>query len=691
MILDKLATGIVAHRKVIIAVFLVAAIVCVPLALTVKVNYNIADYLTKDAQSTKAIQIMADEFSQDTAVATVMLYDVDIPQALAYKDALAHLDDVSEVSWLDDVIDVHKPLQTASQATVETYYKDGNALLTVNVVKGSEKQSIPQIRELVGSAGVVAGDAASNQAIQEAAFTEVLGAFAILLPAILILLILSTTSWLEPLLFLLVIGVSIAINMGTNVAYGQVSFMTNSVSPILQMAVSLDYAIFLLHAFARQRKVHPDISVAMKYAIKESFTAVAASASTTLFGFIALVFMQFQIGADLGLNLAKGIIFSFLAVIILLPALTLCCTKLLDKTRHRELSPSFGKVGKLFVKLSFPLAVAVALCVVPAFLGQQHTGFLYGKDSIAANSAAGRATQETQDVFGQNTAVVVLVPTGDVSRELQLSQDLESTDHVTSVISYPITVSAQIPPQILSQDITERFYSDEYARIVVNTDTASEGDVAFATVEAIQDLTRSYYGDTAYTAGQSVTLYDIKLSVSSDTLKVNLIAIAAIFLALLVSFRSLLLPILLILTIESAIWINLALPYFTDTPINFIGYLVLSSVQLGATVDYAILLTSTYLRRRRQMPARPAIIDALGTNFKSILVSATTLAVCGFALNFTTTNPAVADIGVLLLRGTILSFVMVVCFLPALLVLFDKAIAKTTRKSGFFDSSDQEG
>ncbi|MDR3136988.1 MAG: MMPL family transporter [Coriobacteriales bacterium] len=683
-LLDRLAAGVVRHRKAIIVLFFVAALVCLPLALTVKINYNLADYLATGAQSTQAIEILDTEFAEGGSVATVMLHDADIAQALAYKRQLEQLSDVHSVTWLDDVIDVRQPLEMANQETVRTYYKDGFALLTLTLAKGVEKEAIPQIRALVGDAGAVAGDAAATYEVQQATFQEVVGAFAILLPALILILLLTTTSWLEPLLFLLAIGVSIAINMGTNVAYGQISFMTSSVSPILQMAVSLDYAIFLLHAFDRHRKTFSNTHLAMQYAIKESFTAISASATTTLFGFIALVFMQFGIGADLGLNLAKGIICSFLSVVVLLPALTLCVSGLLKKTRHRELSPSFAGAGKVCVKLAFPVALVVAVCAVPAFLGQQQTAFLYGKDNIAANSVTGLATEQTREVFGQNSTLVVLTPRGEVGRELELCEDMQGLTHVTSVIAYPITVGAQIPPQALPPAIVENFYSRNHARIIVTTNTAAEGDAAFTAVEQIQQLAQQYYGDDVFIAGQPSTLFDIKASVTSDTLKVNFIAIGAIFLVLLVSFRSLLLPLLLIFSIESAIWINLAIPYFTNVPINFIGYLVLSSVQLGATVDYAILLTSTYLRLRKKMPKNQAIIVALDTNFKSILVSAAILAICGFALNFTSTNAAVADIGTLLLRGTILSFTMVVCFLPALLLLFDRAIAKTMLRADFF-------
>jgi predicted RND superfamily exporter protein len=682
--LEKFASGIIKHRKAVIAIFLVIAVCCAPLISFVKVNYNLADYLSQDAQSTKALKIMGEEFTQSQADTDVMLYDATIPEMLAYKDALLEVDGVQAATWLGDVVDVHQPLELANQQMVEAYYKDGYGLIQLTLVKGTEKQTVPKIQALVGDKGAVGGDAPATAAVQEAAVAEVLGAFAILLPAIIIILLLSTTSWLEPLLYLSVIGISIVINMGTNIVFGQISFMTNSVSPILQLAVSLDYAIFLLHAFARNRKVYPDVNLAMKHAVKESFSTVASSASTALFGFLALAFMQFLIGADLGINLAKGIIFSFLSVIILLPCITLSCYKLLSRTSHRELTPQFAGAGKVLTKAALPVAIVAVLLVVPAFMGQSKTEFLYGKDNIAANSQIGQESKEIKEHFESNTVMVLLVPSGDTGRELELAQKLEQMDHVISVISYPTMVGAAIPQEFLNSSIIEQFYSENYARLVVYTNGGNEGDVAFGVVEDITNAAHEYYGDNVYSTGQSASLYDMKLSVDSDNLMVNIIAVVAILLVLLIAFRSLLLPFLLVLSIETAIWINLAIPYFLDVPINFIGYLVISTVQLGATVNYSILLTTTYIRRRREMPKREAMIAGLSTSFKSILVSASVLSICGLALYLTTTNSAVADIGILLFRGTLLSFVMTVCYLPALLMLFDKPIEKTMLHANFF-------
>ncbi|MFR3091400.1 MAG: MMPL family transporter [Eggerthella lenta] len=302
---------------------------CAAMIPFVGVNYDMVDYLPDEAQSTTAVSIMNDEFAQAVPNANVLVHDVGIAQALALKHKIAEVEGVEGVMWLDDVVDVTVPLEMADASTVETYYRDGAALFQVTVAEGSESTAVPALRALVDEAGpgnAVSGEAADTAQTTASTSKEAGGAALILVPVIILLLVLSTTSWIEPLLFIAAIGVSILIKMGTNIVLGQVSFITFSVSPILQLAVSLDYAIFLLHAFAAERRRTPSVERAMALAMRRSLSTIAASAVTTLFGFAALAFMQFQIGADLGINLVKGIVFSFFTVMVFLPAMRFRCT-----------------------------------------------------------------------------------------------------------------------------------------------------------------------------------------------------------------------------------------------------------------------------------------------------------------------------------------------------------------------------
>ena len=684
-LMDRLINGVIARRKAVVTAFVAAAIVCAAMIPFVGVNYNMVDYLPDEAQSTTAVDIMGQEFTQAVPNANVLVHDVSLTQALAVKDRIAAVDGVEGVMWLDDVMDVATPLEMADPSLVETYYRDGAALFQVTVAEGSESTAIPALRALVDEVGpgnAVSGDASDTAQTTASTGEEVGKAVIILVPIILLLLILSTMSWIEPVLFVAAIGVSIVINMGTNIVFGQVSFITFSVSPILQLAVSLDYAIFLLHAFAAERALQPTPERAMAVAVRKSLSTIAASAVTTLFGFMALSFMQFQIGADLGINLVKGIVFSFFTVMVFLPALTLMLYKLIDKTAHRPLLPSFRNVGSVLSKVRVPMLILVLLLVVPAYLGQSHATFTYQNSEPDPNLRAGADTLMIKDEFGQQNAMVILVPRGDVAAEAALSSDLAGIDHVTGVISYAGTVGAAIPQGFLDQSVLDQFYSPNWARIITYTDTDVESDEAFATVEAVQQTAAQHY-ETFYTAGQSANLYDMKNIVAVDNVVVAAVAIVAIFVVLLVTFRSLLLPFVLLLTIESGIWINLSIPYFMGDSVNFIGYLVINTVQLGATIDYAILLTTHYLAHRKNLPARAAVHRALGETFPSLMVSAGILATAGFALAFSSTMSAVASLGLLLARGALLSFALVTCFLPALLVLLDGAIRRTTWHANF--------
>ncbi len=675
---------IINHRKTIIIIFIIGGLACTGFQLFVEVNYNMVDYLPPDAQSTAALNTMDDEFTQSIPNTSVMIRNVSVTEAMAYKQKLIEINGVTEVLWLDDVVDIKEPLEMGDKDAIEQFYKDGNALYSVTIAEGLEVETTTALHSLVGPDNAVAGEAPELAAIQTAANSEVANAALILVPAIIIILVLSTTSWIEPILFLIVIGISILLNMGTNMFFGQISFMTNAVSPILQLAVSLDYAVFLLHSFADNRKKYSNPKIAMFHAIRGSASTITASAATTLFGFAALVFMNFGIGADLGINLAKGILFTYISVMFFLPAVTLSVYKLIDKTQHRELLPSFKNIHKVLMKLAFPFAIAVMLILVPCFLGQQHTRFTYGFGNIASVSQFGQDKTAIQNVFGKSTVMVMLVPRGDAGKEKALCDDIGELDHVTGVVSYTTYIGTSIPPEYLDEDITEQFYSENYARIIIYTDTEEEGIVAFNTVEEIYSISQYYYGNQAIAAGQSANLYDMKNIISIDNNRVTIIAVFAIFIVLLLTFKSLILPFLLLLTIESGIWINLSIPYFMGDTISFMGYLVLSAVQLGATVDYAILLSHHYMDNRKTLLPQEAIRRSLGETFQSMLVSATSLATAGFTLFITSSNPIISDIGLLLGRGTLLSLLMVICFLPALLVLFDRIINKATLQADFY-------
>ena len=540
----NLSESIIRHKKAIILIFLIVASLCMVLALTVPVNYNMVDYLPKDAQSTTAIRIIEEEFDADIPNARIMLTNVSIVEALDYKEELSSIDGVNSVSWLDDIIGLDTLRATALEfldtSIVEKYYKDNNALISITIESGKESSAVNSIYELIGEENALAGEAVNIAITQEMSVSEVLKVVAITIPIVVIILIISTTSWIEPLLFLFTIGIAVAINMGTNILYDNISFITLTVSPVLQLAVSMDYAIFLLHSFNSHRLTHSP-EKAMLLAMKQSLPTVAASAATTVIGFAALIFMRFGIGADLGLNLLKGVILSFISVMVFLPALALFSYKAIDKTRHRKLIPSFKKAGKIIMKLRSAFLILVLIVLLPCFLAQSQTEFLYGAGNITKAYRAGEDSSIIKEKFGEENILVLLVPKESAGREKELCDTLSKIPKVTDVVSYVSSVGAEIPSEFIPEDIARQFYSENYAQIIIYTDTEEEGQLTIDTIKEITDITEKYY-ETHYLAGHSATLYDMKNTISADSRIVNLLAVIGIFLVLLITFRSLLPP-----------------------------------------------------------------------------------------------------------------------------------------------------
>lgn len=678
--MDRYCYFIMKHKKSVIFVFFLLTLMSTIFAMLVGVNYDLGDYLPKEAQSTTAITVMEGAFGSDFPNARAMISNVSIQEALEYKKRIGEIEGVSSVTWLDDAVGIQTlltiPVEFLDPAIVKNYLIDNNALMTISIEGGQEQNAVRALRNLIGPDNALAGDSINTATTQEMSFSEVIKAMIILLPIIIIILILSTTSWVEPLLFLISIGVAVLLNLGTNILFGEISFITQTISPILQLAVSLDYAIFLMHSF-NEYKMTLAPQEAMVQAMKKVFSTVGASAATTVVGFLALTFMRFGIGFDLGLNLVKGVLLSFISVMVLMPALVLVCHRLVDQTRHSRLIPDFRGAGRWLMKIRIPFFILALFIVIPSFLAQSNIEFQYGTGGVTGVSRAGKDNALIEEQFGKENQLALLVPRGDTGKELELCHDLAEIPRVKTVISYVTSVGAEIPYEYVPNEVVNQFYSEDFARMILYTNMPEEGSESFNTVKAVLDTAAKYYPEY-YLAGQSATLYDMKNIVSKDTRLVNMIAIIGIFIVLLLTFKSCSIPVILLFTIETAIWINLSFAYFSGQSFNFIGYLVISTVQLGATVDYAILLTDRYLNSRRELPKTEAMKETLDRNLMTVLISSSILATAGFTLGLTSSNPVIAELGTLMGRGTLFSLTMVVCVLPALLVLFDGAIQRTT-------------
>ena len=687
--MDRLFETITKHKLTVLLTFMVVTILSVAMKPFVSVNYNLLDYLPDAAPSTIALNEMDEEYEGGVPNARIMVEDISITEAASLKKELEDIQGIEGVTWLDDVVDIEVPIEMADKRTVEDYYKDGNALFTVTVDDDETIEALNTARSILekeaGKGHVFMSGAAVNTAAStESTNKEVNKIILIVIPICFIILFLTTSSWFEPVLFMSTIGIAILINNGTNLLMGEISFVTNAAGSILQLAVSMDYSIFLLHRFADFRNEGLDVEEAMTEALKKSVGSIASSGLTTVIGFAALILMKFKIGPDMGWVMAKAIVISMITVLMLLPVLSIYCYKLIDKTQHRPLMPPFEKFSHFVQKIKMPVLLVAALLAIPAFLASEKNDFEYGSSEIfGPGTEPYEERVKVEEAFGRSNQFVLMVPKGDFAKEKQLSDSLREIPQISNILSYVDVAGPEVPPEYLDETTLKQLISDKYSRMVLSVETDYESEEAFGIVEEIRDISHQYYGDDYLLAGESVNTYDMKEVVTHDMEIVNTIAIAAVFIVIALSLKSIAMPVLLVLTIEFSVWLNLAFPYFQNHKLFYIAYLIISTVQLGATVDYAILIGSRYLEERQVHAKKIGLIETMKHTTLSVLTSSSILALSGFFLGALTTNGVLSQLGTLVSRGAVLSTVSVLFILPALLYVFDGLIAKTTKDSQF--------
>ena len=683
--MEKLYERIVNHKKLVISIFAIATIICMVCSRQVKIDYDINNYLPDNAASSVALDVMHEEYGTEIPNARVMVSDVSIVEAQEMKKKLLEIDGVESVTWLDDAVDINIPLDTLDQDTVETYYKDNSALYTVTINEDTNIETVNAIRDLIGDNNAMEGSAVNTAIATETTTEEVSKIILLVIPICLGILLLTSNSWFEPILFLGSIGIAILLNMGTNLVFGTISFVTNAAGNVLQLAVSMDYSIFLLHRFDEMRKEGYEPKEAMVKALVKSTGSILSSGLTTVIGFAALILMKFKIGPDMGLTMAKGIVLSLITVFVLLPVLTLYCYPLIDKTEHKSLIPSFDKFAKFITKIMIPAVIVFIFLVIPSRRGQGSNEFYYGSSKIfGLETQLGSDTEKIDEIFGKSNNLVLMVPKDNLEKQTELSNEIKNIPQVINIISYVDAAGAQVPTEYLESETLDKLMSKNYSRMVISVKADYEGEEAFSLVEKIRSLSEKYYGDDYYLAGETVSTYDLKDVVTEDTIRVNIIAIGAVFVILLLTMKSLSIPVILVLAIETAIWINLSIPYVMGRPLFYIGYLIISSVQLGATVDYAILLTSRYMEIRQDYPKKESILETMSSVTLSILTSASILTIAGALLGIISTHGVISQLGQLLAVGTILSSIVVLFVIPGILFAFDKLIEMTTLKTNFY-------
>ena len=667
--------------SIIYAVLIVISIISYP---KIEVNYNINDYLPKNSDSTVSLDKMKEEYDELIPNLRVMLEDVTINETLDMIKKIEDVPGVQNVVWLDDFESVMKPMAFMDADNLDNYYKNNNALMNITVQEDSIISATEEIRKIIGDDNKMTGSAvntaiATTNSVSEIRVVTIVGVLFTIL-----ILILTTESWIEPVIILIGLLVSIVINAGTNLIFGEISFVTNAAGNILLLAVSLDYTVFVLHRYKEEKKNYDDHVMAMGKALEVSFSSILSSALTTIIGFLALIFMQFRIGPDLGLALAKGVFISLVTEFTLMPIVILKMDNLIEKTEHKKFVPSFKKFGEFVLKHKNANLVIFFIIMIPCFLASKNNAYYFGNSHIyGVDTKLGRDTVAIENEFGKSDTYVLLLPKGDLEKERKLSSDLKNIDEVSNIISYVDTVGETIPENFIDGDSLKKLNSKNYTRMIVSVNADYEGEDTIKLIEKVKETANRYYSDDYYLAGEGISTYDLKNTVMADMNVVNIIAIVAVFLVLLLSKKSLLIPVILVSAIETAIFINMSVPYFRSTTIFYIAYLIISSIQLGATVDYAILLTERYCEMRETLDRRDSIKMTLEKVSVSILTSALTMIIVGFLLGKFSTHGLISQLGYLLSVGTTASVIIVLFVLPGLLYMFDGLIQKTTKNINF--------
>lgn len=685
--LKKMAHFIVQRGRIIEKFFIAMTILCAVCYPFVGVNYDLSKYLPDFAPTKQALDVMEQEFGYP-GMARIMVKDVTLPEARTIRQRISRVDGVDLVVGPDLAANVYSTDAFIKNSLTDRFYKDGNAVYQIIFEDGdsdaSTHKAINEIYGIVGKdRGCFAGSAVSSKERQESITREIAMAIGMAVVIIWLILTLTTTSWFEPFLFILVMAVAIVLNMGSNIMFGRISFFTFSTAAILQLAVSMDYSIFLLHTYTAIKQSGVDSRPAMEAAIEKSCSSILASGATTIVGFLVIALMKFTIGRDVGFVLTKGIVCSLVTVLFLMPTLILRFDKKIEKTAHRSFLPPLDGLGKLMYRIRIPVLAAAAFCAVPCYFGQSMNYFYYGDDALGSGPGT-RVYEDSraiEDVFGKSNVIIAMVPNGNVIKERRLTEELEDQEFIDYALSMAGTLPQGIPESFLPETVTKQLRTGSYARILISMENREESSYSFQCSEKLTEIVKKYYPEDSYVIGMTPTTMDIRDILTDDYNRVSIISLAGVALVVMLTFHSMMVPVLVIIPIEVAIYLNMTIPYIIGDSMVYIGYIIVSCLQLGATIDYSILMTNNYMEFRETMGSRDAAVTAIAKSAISILTSGGILTVVGYLLYFTSSIQAISQVGRLVGRGALLSMLLVLSLLPALLAAFDKPIRRQQQRA----------
>lgn len=681
----KFGKAVVKARVPIVIVSLLLAALSVLGMLGTRINYDMLTYLPKDMETSVGQQVLLDDFGKG-AFSFVLVEDMPDKDVSALKEKLAQVDHVESVIWYDSFADISVPKELLPDKLYNAFNSGDTTMLAVffdtSTSADETMEAISAIRSIAGKQCFISGMSALVTDLKELCEKEepIYVAIAVVLACAAMMLLLD--GWLVPFVFLACIGISILINLGTNYFMGEISYITKALSAVLQLAVTMDYSIFLWHSYNEQRETHDDPREAMAVAIHETLTSVVGSSVTTVAGFIALCFMSFTLGSDLGIVMAKGVVFGVIGCVTTLPALILLLNKPLQRTRHKSLIPRMDRLSGFICKRFWVFLILFALLVTPAYYGYSKTNDEVYYDMgqcLPEDLPFVKANEKLSEDFNVSSTLMLLVDADTPAKQVkEMAGEMEKVDGVAYVLGLDSLLGDRIPEEMIPDSVKNTLQSDNWKLLLVNSEYHAASDAVNRQIDTLNGILKRYDPD-GMLIGEAPCMKDMIETTDHDFDVVNAISIVAIFLIILLVEKSLTLPFILIAVIELAIFINLGLPHYLGQSLPFIAPICISTIQLGATVDYAILMTTRYKSERKKgADKRTAVNTALTASIPSILVSGLGLFAATFGVAVYSDIDIISSMCMLMARGAIVSMLCVIFFLPALLLLCDRIVCATT-------------
>ncbi len=673
--------------KLRIPIFIMALLLLIPSVIgyaNTRVNYDILSYLPDEIETMKGQDILVDDFGTG-AFSLCVVENMEYKDVAALKSKIEAVDHVKTVIWYDSIADLSIPVEFLPEEITEFFNNGTDTLMAIifdtSMSSDETMDAIEEIRSVAGEQCFISGMSAVVTDIKNLANKET--PIYVLIAVLLSSLVLAVTmdSFLAPLFFLLSIGMAIVYNLGTNVFMGEISYVTKALSAVLQLGVTMDYSIFLWHSYEENQLRFPgDKERAMAHAISGTITSVIGSSITTVAGFVALCFMSFTLGLDLGIVMAKGVVFGVLACVTILPSMILLFDKAIEKTKHKPLIPDLGRISGFVMKYFWVFLIIFVVMLAPAIYGYTHTDVYYDlAGTLPEDLKSIMANNKLEDEFDMNSTHMILVDSSLPAKEVSAMVDeIDQVEGVKLTVGLDSILGPAFPREMLPDSVREILMNDQYQLLLVNSEYKVASDEVNAQVEAINTIMKKY-DENGMLIGEAPCTKDLITITDKDFQVVSAISIGAIVLIIALVLKSFTLPVILVAVIEFAIFINMGIPAYTHTQLPFIASIVIGTIQLGATVDYAILMTNRYKKERHKgAEKREAIRTALSSSIQSIFVSAMSFFAATFGVGMYSNIDMISSLCTLMARGALISMLVVIFILPAMFMIFDRVIMATS-------------